>query len=53
MKQKCRGADEYDCASKRARRILDNDWKPIKRRMNKRFRKEGRAECLSTYLVRE
>lgn len=48
MKQVLSGGDEFDCVSKRYRRYrqgLNNRsgyWKKIKRKMNKRFRKEGK-----------
>jgi len=47
MKQKLKGGDEYDCVSRwRKRGYLNRRtgvWKLVKRGMNKRFRKEGKA----------
>lgn len=47
MKQILKGGDEYDCTSKARRRgwliRRPGVWKRIKRKMNKRFRKEGKV----------
>ena len=48
MKQVLKGASEYDCASKVARSVTNapkHGWKIIKRKMNKRHRKEGKQQC--------
>jgi len=43
LKQKLKSGDEYDCVSKNYRSMISNVragvWKKIKRKMNKRFRK--------------
>tara|TARA_B110000908_G_scaffold101879_1_gene120085 strand:+ start:496 stop:723 length:228 start_codon:yes stop_codon:yes gene_type:complete len=49
MKQVLKGGDEFDCVSNKYRSKFINNvrtgvWKSIKRKMNKRFRKEGKAE---------
>ncbi len=51
MKQILKGGDEFDCTSKaRKRGYLKpraGTWKAIKRKMNRRYRKEGKQECQS------
>ena len=49
MKQVLKGGDEVDCVSSVYRsKLVKNTrtgvWKLIKRKMNKRFRKEGKTE---------
>lgn len=49
MRQVLKGGDEFDCVSKKYRsRLIANVrtgvWKSVKRKMNKRFRKEGKRE---------
>jgi hypothetical protein len=51
MKQVLKGGDEFDCVSSVYRsKLISNTrtgvWKAIKRKMNKRFRKEGKAEAV-------
>lgn len=41
MKQKCKGGDEWDLVTG-WRKVTNNNWKKIKTKMNKRFRKEGK-----------
>jgi len=48
MKQTLKDGDEYDCVSKYFRTNLSNNNRPgmlkkVKRRLNKRFRKEGKG----------
>ena len=47
MKQTLNSGDEYDCVSKRFRGDLSSNkrpgvWKRIKRKLNKRFRKDSK-----------
>ena len=47
MKQTLKDGDEYDCVSKYFRTNLSSNnrpgmWKKVKRKLNKRFRKEGK-----------
>lgn len=46
MKQKLKGGDEYDCATGWRKYLSSRagKWKSIKRKMNKRFRKEAKQE---------
>ena len=47
MKQILTDGDEYDCVSKRCRRCTEKragHWKKIKRKMNKRFRKQCKQQ---------
>lgn len=51
MKQKLKGGFEWDWVSVRWRRLMN--WnsgvgKSIKRKMNKRIRKEGKNDCKDT-----
>jgi hypothetical protein len=51
MKQKLKGGDEYDCCSRwcRIRRsAFKNRWSLVKRKMNKRFRKQGKHNLNSS-----
>ena len=48
-KQKLKDGDEYDCASTRSRALLSfrpGQTKSIKRKMNKRWRKEAKKDIL-------
>ena len=47
-KQKLKGGDEYDCVGCRQYTYPPfGGWKPVKRRMNKRIRKEAKQEINS------
>lgn len=44
MKQKLKCSDEWDCVSNYWRSMIDIQWKKVKRRLNKRYRKESKQE---------
>ena len=46
MKQKLKGGFEYDCVTGWRKFLSSNagKWKYVKRKLNKRFRKEGKQD---------
>ena len=54
MKQKTKSGDEVDCVS-RFRNIIGRrgGWKDIKRKMNKRFRKDGKKHAAEARIESE
>lgn len=42
MKQKINNGDEFECVSKFWRSVVNLPWKKIKKRLNKRYRKESK-----------